>query len=218
MYIYSIFIKIDFNLLLFLLFIVTIFVASVGNNNLIVISEIISVIFSIIFSISGGIKAVFLSDLLFGSIMIFSQLSILIHSISSIRDDSWHNFTRSFDNQPFDLNQVFGFWDLTIGGTFMCLYLYGANHAAVTRILSTSSYDTAKKMSIINAIGLTLILFIGIAFGFVIKEEYPTFPSELKNGDQLLLYYIMNKYADLPIFRGLFIGAILSGNPQFNVH
>jgi len=115
---------------------------------------------------------------------------------------------------PFDLNQVFGFWDLIIGGTFMCLYLYGANHAAVTRILSTSNHKTAKTSSILNCIGLTVILLIGVLFGFIIKEEYPKFPIDLENEDQLLLYYIMNKYSEIPIFRGLFIGAILSGNPQ----
>ena len=51
----------------------------------------------------------------------------------------------------------------------MCTYLYGANHAGVLRILSAKSDRAARRALWINIAGLTLILFIGLGFGVVVK-------------------------------------------------
>jgi len=193
----STFIPIELNHLLLILFMITIFVSSVG-----------------------GIRAVFTTDAFFGLVMFIGQIGILIHSILRIQRGSplslvVSNFTAAYVNETNDMFKIsffekFGFWDLTIGVTFMCCYLYGANHAGVLRILSAKSDKTAKIALIINAIGLSVILIIGVGFGFVVKSHYGSLPAEIKSSDQLLIAYIVDTYADIPILRGLFIGAVIS--------
>ena len=134
----STFIPIELNHLLLIMFLVTIFVSSVG-----------------------GIRAVFTTDAFFGLVMFIGQIGILIHSFLRIENLSLaiSNFTTIYANQTEDVFNIspyekFGFWDLTIGVCFMCCYLYGANHAGVLRILSARSDKTAKFALIINAVGL----------------------------------------------------------------
>ena len=55
-----------------------------------------------------------------------------------------------------------------------------------------------------------MILFIGVAFGFIVKTYYGSLPSAIKSSDQLLIAYIIETYDDIPVLRGLFIGAVLS--------
>jgi len=85
-----------------------------------------------------------------------------------------------------------------------------SNHAGVLRILSARSDRTAKFALIINAVGLSVILFIGLAFGFIVKNHYGALPNAIKSSDQLLIAYIIETYNDIPVLRGLFIGAVLS--------
>ena len=55
-----------------------------------------------------------------------------------------------------------------------------------------------------------MILLIGIAFGFIVKTHYGSLPDTIKSSDQLLIAYIIETYNDIPVLRGLFIGAVLS--------
>ena len=106
--------------------------------------------------------------------MAIGQVIILVHSLSTKIElgKAFTNFTSRFEPiyaKTFNPDTVFGFWDLTIGVCFMCLYLYGANHAAVMRILSAQSDRTARQAAWIVCAGLIFILIIGLGFGFVIN-------------------------------------------------
>jgi len=110
-----------------------------------VIDEDINIILVCLFAIAtfmtvlGGMKAVLLTDVLFGAIMFFGQLSILTESFINLPEekldaDQMRNFSKSSPS-IWDIQNQYSFWDLTIGGFFMCLYLYGANQASVHRYL-----------------------------------------------------------------------------------
>lgn len=90
-------------------------------------------------TVLGGMKAVLLTDVLFGAIMFFGQVSILTESFINLPEenidvDQMRNFSKSSPS-IWDIQNQYSFWDLTIGGFFMCLYLYGANQASVHRYL-----------------------------------------------------------------------------------
>ena len=89
--------------------------------------------------------------------------------------------------------------------------MYGANHASVLRIISAKNDRTANCAAWIVCAGLTIILLIGLGFGFVIKVFYSTHPKPtLVKNDQLLMKFIFDEYNQLPILRGLFIGALVA--------
>jgi len=167
--------------------------------------------------VPGGIKAVLATDVFFALIMFIGQVVILVHALMfKIGDlsDAYRNFTDQFQEEyqsTFDPTEVYAFWDLFIGVTVMCLFLYGANHASVLRIISAKNDQTATYSAWIVCVGLTVILIIGLGFGFVLKVFYTVHPRpENVRNDQLLMKFIFDEYNQLPILRGLFIGALVA--------
>ncbi|CBY15455.1 unnamed protein product [Oikopleura dioica] len=118
-------------------------VAILPSAGLITILSILFLI-CIITTALGGMKAVLISDLFYGCVMIFGQSWILI---SGFRE-AFTNLTKyefpeyNYDVQKFSLYSI---WDSGIGGFFMCLYLYGVNQASIQRYLSASSVSDAKQ-------------------------------------------------------------------------
>ena len=118
-------------------------VAILPSPGLITILSILFLI-CIITTALGGMKAVLISDLFYGCVMIFGQSWILISGFrEALTNSTKYEFPEyNYDVQKFSLYSI---WDSGIGGFFMCLYLYGVNQASIQRYLSASSVSDAKQ-------------------------------------------------------------------------
>ena len=163
------------------------------------INKILVCLFAIatVMTVLGGMKAVLLTDVLFGAIMLFGQVSILAESFLHLSEDQLEAYvSRNVSVSPsiWDIQNQYSFWDLTIGGFFMCLYLYGANQASVHRYLSANSTKSAKLSLWFTAFALEIILAIGLGFGYLLKVHYENMPEEIQSPDQLLMFYVFSRY------------------------
>jgi hypothetical protein len=83
-------------------------------------------------------KAVLLTDVVFGGVMFIGQISILIESFTNLPSEKLENFNVSsmfsISDSTMWNGSLYSFWDLVIGGFFMCMYLYGAGLENITKI------------------------------------------------------------------------------------
>jgi len=185
-------------------------VAILPSADLITILSVLFLI-CIVTTALGGMKAVLVSDLFYGCVMIFGQSWILV---SGFREVFTNRTEYKFPEYEYDVQNftLYSIWDSGIGGFFMCLYLYGVNQASIQRYLSASSVADAKKSIIFTMLALTLVLLIGVGFGALIEMEYPNssgLPEGVERADQLMIFFIFENYGN-GLFRGLFVGCMIS--------
>lgn len=167
-------------------------------------------------TVIGGMKAVLLTDVVFGVFMLTGQVAILVESFVNLPPGvNIYDLNATFD-MPATIWEYDGsryaFWDLVLGGFCMCLYLYGVNQASVHRYLSATNTKVATCSMWLTALALEIILVIGLCFGWLLKIHFPSpvLPLSVKSPDQLLMYYIFERYRYHPLFRSLFIGSMLA--------
>ena len=153
----------------------------------------------------GGMKAVLLTDVVFGFVIFIGQFAILIESFWNAPEElNIYSFNATFESTESIWSwSLYSAGDLVVGGFFMCVYLYGVNQASVHRYLSASSTSVANCSMWLTAAALEVILLIGLAFGWLLKVHYPSnqLPDGVTSRDQLLIYYVFSRYRYVSITR-----------------
>ncbi|XP_036071514.1 solute carrier family 5 member 6a [Oryzias melastigma] len=144
----------------------------------------------------GGLKAVIWTDVFQTVVMFAGQLAVIVVGASQAGGmaEVWRKAVNGSRISGLDLNpdplQRHTFWTLGVGGVFLMLALYGVNQAQVQRYLSSRS----EKEAIMR-------------YG----EDSPLEQGYVQSNDQMVLYFVMDVFRDLPGLPGLFVACLFSG-------
>lgn len=169
----------------------------------------------------GGMKAVIWTDVFQTIVMLAGMIAVLIQGSSQIggMNEVWRiaydNHRIEFFN--FDPNpQVrHTFWSLIIGIYFVWLPPYTVDQQMVQRFSSAKSLKDAKFALLCNVPGMLILITLCSLVGVVLYANYATCDplknKDIANANQLLPYFVMEIFADLPGLAGLFVACIFSG-------
>ncbi|XP_060084537.1 sodium-coupled monocarboxylate transporter 1-like [Ylistrum balloti] len=169
----------------------------------------------------GGMRAVIWTDvfqtlvMLVGMIAVFIQGSIQIGGLSEMWKIAYDGDRIEFFN--FDTNpQVrHTFWSLVVGIYFVWLPPYTVDQQMVQRFSSAKSLKDAKFALLCNLPGMLILITLCSLVGVVLYANYATCDplknNDIENANQLLPYFVMEIFSDLPGLPGLFVACIFSG-------
>ncbi|XP_077443442.1 solute carrier family 5 member 6a [Stigmatopora argus] len=169
----------------------------------------------------GGLKAVMWTDVFQTVVMFAGQLAVIIvgaHQAGGIAE-VWRKAMNGSRIAGLDLNpdplERHTFWTLGVGGIFLMLALYGVNQAQVQRYLSSRTEKEAIMSCYVVFPCQQIVLCLGCLMGLVMFARYgedsPLDKGYVKTNDQMVLYFVMDVFKDLPGLPGLFVACLFSG-------
>ncbi|XP_011871331.1 PREDICTED: putative sodium-dependent multivitamin transporter isoform X1 [Vollenhovia emeryi] len=172
------------------------------------------------YSTIGGIKAVLITDVFQGLLMLAAVVTIIATAAvdNGGLDRIWQiagNGSRlEFDNISVDPTVRHTWWSLTLGGFFTYLSLYSVNQVQVQRMLTVSNLAAAQRAlwwswPMASIMSLTLC-FSGLAIYAKYHDCDPLTEGRIASNDQLMPLYVMDTLSDYPGVPGLFIAGIFS--------
>lgn len=107
-------------------------------------------------------------------------------------------------------------WSVVIGGFFYWTSLFCTNQAAVQKCLSLRKNTRANLALLLAVCGVILIFIINFYTGLLIYEKYgtcdPLTAGYISAPDQLLPHYVMDTFANIPFFTGIFVAGIFAAS------
>ncbi|XP_019740573.1 solute carrier family 5 member 6a isoform X1 [Hippocampus comes] len=169
----------------------------------------------------GGLKAVMWTDVFQTVVMFAGQLAVIIvgaHQAGGI-SEVWRKAVNGSRIAGLDLNpdplERHTFWTLGVGGIFLMLALYGVNQAQVQRYLSSRTEKEAIMSCYVVFPCQQIVLCLGCLMGLVMFARYgedsPLDKGYVQTNDQMVLYFVMDVFKDLPGLAGLFVACLFSG-------
>uniref|UniRef100_A0A4W5QM54 Sodium-dependent multivitamin transporter n=1 Tax=Hucho hucho TaxID=62062 RepID=A0A4W5QM54_9TELE len=169
----------------------------------------------------GGLKAVIWTDVFQTIVMFAGQLAVIIvgaHQAGGM-GEVWRKAINGSRIASLDLNpdptERHTFWTLGVGGVFLMLALYGVNQAQVQRYLSSRTEREAVMSCYVVFPCQQVVLCLGCLMGLVMFARYgedsPLDKGYVKTNDQMVLYFVMDVFRDLPGLPGLFVACLFSG-------
>ncbi|XP_061668525.1 solute carrier family 5 member 6a [Syngnathoides biaculeatus] len=169
----------------------------------------------------GGLKAVMWTDVFQTVVMFAGQLAVIIvgaHQAGGIAE-VWRKAVNGSRIAGLDLNpdplERHTFWTLGVGGIFLMLALYGVNQAQVQRYLSSRTEKEAIMSCYVVFPCQQIVLCLGCLMGLVMFARYgedsPLNKGSVTTKDQMVLYFVMDVFKDLPGLAGLFVACLFSG-------
>uniref|UniRef100_A0A8C5I864 Sodium-dependent multivitamin transporter n=1 Tax=Gouania willdenowi TaxID=441366 RepID=A0A8C5I864_GOUWI len=169
----------------------------------------------------GGLKAVIWTDVFQTVVMFAGQLAVIVVGASQAGGiaEVWRKATNGSRIAGLDLNpdplERHTFWTLGVGGIFLMLALYGVNQAQVQRYLSSRTEREAVMSCYVVFPCQQIVLCLGCLMGLVMFARYgedsPLDKGYVKTNDQMVLYFVMDVFRDLPGLPGLFVACLFSG-------
>ncbi|XP_052257555.1 sodium-coupled monocarboxylate transporter 1-like [Dreissena polymorpha] len=178
---------------------------------------------AVVYTSLGGIKAVVVTDVVQGVIMIGMIFAVLIYgcirvggvsTVIGINRPTGRLQIFDFDPNPYKRHT---FWTLAIGYGFMCA---GNSLSAplVQRLNATRSIGDAKKVAAIS-IPAFVILHILIMFEGLVAYAYfsqkgcdPIASKQISNPNQIIPYLVADLFAGVPGITGLYLSALCSAS------
>uniref|UniRef100_A0A669BPS5 Sodium-dependent multivitamin transporter n=1 Tax=Oreochromis niloticus TaxID=8128 RepID=A0A669BPS5_ORENI len=157
----------------------------------------------------GGLKAVMWTDVFQTVVMFAGQLAVIVVGTSQAGGiaEVWRKAINGSRISGLDLNpnplERHTFWTLGVGGVFLMLALYGVNQAQVQRYLSSRT----EKEQVVLCLGCLMGLVMFARYG----EDSPLDKGYVTTNDQMVLYFVMDVFRDLPGLPGLFVACLFSG-------
>uniref|UniRef100_A0A674CSD3 Sodium-dependent multivitamin transporter n=1 Tax=Salmo trutta TaxID=8032 RepID=A0A674CSD3_SALTR len=172
----------------------------------------------------GGLKAVIWTDVFQTIVMFAGQLAVIIvgaHQAGGM-GEVWRKAMNGSRIASLDLNpdptERHTFWTLGVGGVFLMLALYGVNQAQVQRYLSSRTEREAVMSCYVVFPCQQVVLCLGCLMGLVMfaryGEESPldkAASTTISSCLQMVLYFVMDVFRDLPGLPGLFVACLFSG-------
>uniref|UniRef100_A0A8C4FD50 Solute carrier family 5 member 6a n=1 Tax=Dicentrarchus labrax TaxID=13489 RepID=A0A8C4FD50_DICLA len=169
----------------------------------------------------GGLKAVIWTDVFQTVVMFAGQLAVIVVGASQAGGmaEVWRKAVNGSRISGLDLNpdplERHTFWTLGVGGVFLMLALYGVNQAQVQRYLSSRTEKEAIMSCYVVFPCQQIVLSLGCLMGLVMFARYgensPLDKGYVKTNDQMVLYFVMDVFKDLPGLAGLFVACLFSG-------
>ncbi|XP_029984557.1 solute carrier family 5 member 6a [Sphaeramia orbicularis] len=169
----------------------------------------------------GGLKAVIWTDVFQTVVMFAGQLAVIVVGAGQAGGigEVWRKAINGSRVAGLDLNpdplERHTFWTLGVGGVFLMLALYGVNQAQVQRYLSSRTEKEAVMSCYVVFPCQQIVLCLGCLMGLVMFARYgedsPLDKGYVKTNDQMVLYFVMDVFRDLPGLPGLFVACLFSG-------
>ncbi|XP_076016317.1 sodium-dependent multivitamin transporter-like isoform X2 [Genypterus blacodes] len=169
----------------------------------------------------GGLKAVMWTDVFQTVVMFAGQLAVIVVGTSKAGGigEVWRKACNGSRIAGLDLNpdplERHTFWTLGVGGVFLMLALYGVNQAQVQRYLSSRTEREAVMSCYVVFPCQQIVLCLGCLMGLVMYARYgedsPLDKGYVETNDQMVLYFVMDVFRDLPGLSGLFVACLFSG-------
>ncbi|WAR18772.1 SC5AC-like protein [Mya arenaria] len=151
-----------------------------------------------------------------GLIVILVMGTIKIGGVGVLGEKAYEGGRINFSEISFDPRVRHTWWGLVIGGTFNWLP-NTCNQAAIQRI---SSMRTTREAKISCLLNVPLVVIYGAVLGyagllmyayFTIEQCDPYLSGAISNNNQLIPYFVMRVFRNIPGLAGLFIVALFSG-------
>ncbi|KYM76965.1 Ubiquitin carboxyl-terminal hydrolase 46 [Atta colombica] len=172
------------------------------------------------YSTIGGIKAVLITDVFQGLLMLTAVVTVIATAavatggLNRIWQIAGEGSRLEFNNISPDPTVRYTWWSLILGGFFTYLSLYSVNQVQVQRMLTISNLATAQRAlwwswPMASIMSLTLC-FSGLAIYAKYHNCDPLVEGRINSNDQLMPLYVMDMLSDYPGVPGLFIAGIFS--------
>ncbi|XP_076181644.1 putative sodium-dependent multivitamin transporter [Ptiloglossa arizonensis] len=172
------------------------------------------------YSTIGGIKAVLITDVFQGLLMLTAVILVIVTAATNVGglDRIWEiareGSRLEFDNISVDPTVRHTWWSLTFGGFFTYLSLSGSNQVQVQRMLTIKDLRGAQtaiwwSWPMASLMSLSLC-FSGLAIYTKYRNCDPVAIGRINSNDQLMPLYVMDMLSEYPGVPGLFIAGIFS--------
>ncbi|XP_014207490.2 putative sodium-dependent multivitamin transporter [Copidosoma floridanum] len=172
------------------------------------------------YSSIGGMKAVLVTDVFQGFLMLAAVFMVIITAAWNVGGlgEIWRIAKEGgrLEINNFSLNPTerHSWWSLTFGGMTVLLSMNGVSQVQVQRLMTVKNLHSARKAMVINMIIHNLFGIATCFAGLAIYSRYhdcdPKASGRITSNDQLMPFYIMDTLSQFPGLPGLFISGIFS--------
>ncbi|XP_049536932.1 sodium-coupled monocarboxylate transporter 1 isoform X1 [Anopheles darlingi] len=210
---------------------VTVYTPTVALNTVIGIPYWASLIgisaISIVFNLLGGLKAAITADVIQGVTMILISLGIIIQSMVSVGGFE-KIFTIPANNDRLDFLNFTGDFTVRVdttsawlGQLFMSLSIFGCQQNFVQRYLSMGTFKEVRR-TLMSNIPVVIVLFclawiVGMGVYSVYAVCDPMKAGYINKMDEILPFFVEDKFAYLPGVLGIFMASLFNGALSLNV-
>ncbi|KAL1498087.1 hypothetical protein ABEB36_008942 [Hypothenemus hampei] len=210
---------------------VTVYTPCVALNTVIGIpywASIVGISFiSIVFNILGGLKAAILADVMQGITMIAICVAIIIQGcveaggFGPVFNVTRHDGRLDFFNWNFDPTIRVTTPSAIVGQLFMSLSIFGCQQNFVQRYCSMDSQKKVTKTLMYNIPVITVLFSLSWVVGMVVYTVYsncdPLTSGYIKKYDEILPFFVEDRFSYLPGILGLFVASLFNGALSLNV-
>ncbi|XP_058058532.1 sodium-coupled monocarboxylate transporter 1-like [Anopheles bellator] len=210
---------------------VTVYTPTVALNTVIGIPYWASLIgisaISIVFNLLGGLKAAITADVIQGVTMILISLGIIIQSMVSVGGFE-KIFTIPAENGRLNFLNFTGDFTVRVdttsawlGQLFMSLSIFGCQQNFVQRYLSMGTFKEVRR-TLMSNIPVVIVLFclawiVGMGVYSVYAVCDPMKAGYITKMDEILPFFVEDKFAYLPGVLGIFMASLFNGALSLNV-
>ncbi|XP_038104877.1 sodium-coupled monocarboxylate transporter 1 isoform X3 [Culex quinquefasciatus] len=210
---------------------VTIYTPTVALNTIIGVPYWASLLcitcISIFFNALGGMKAAVAADVIQSLSMTAMLVAIVIYcsvengGLVRLVEIGEEHGRMNFFNFAADLHLRVTTTSAWLGELFMSLSLLGCQQNFVQRYLSMPNFSKIKRTMLINiplvAVLFSLPWFVGIGIFTVYRNCDPLKVGHIEKMDQILPYFMVDYFANIPGVWGLFVGTLFNGALTLNI-
>lgn len=180
-------------------------------------------IVAVIYTSLGGIKAVVVTDVVQGIIMIVVIFAVLIYGTTTVggvqRVIDLNKPTGRLKLIDFDPNPLtrHTFWTLVIGTATRAIG-FAWRQPVVQRLNSTKSTNEARKVAAFSIPAFVILQMFVMLEGLVAYAYFankgcdPLASGQISNPNQIISFAVMDMFHDLPGVTGLFLAALCSAS------
>ncbi|XP_052237796.1 sodium-coupled monocarboxylate transporter 1-like [Dreissena polymorpha] len=178
---------------------------------------------AVVYTSLGGIKAVVVTDVVQGVIMIGMIFSILVYgcirvggvsTVIEINRPTGRLQIFDFDPNPYKRHT---FWTLAIGNGWMCAGII-FSPPLVQRLNSVRSIGDARKVAAMSIPAFVILQILIMCEGLVayayfsLKGCDPIASKQISNPNQIIPYLVRDLFASVPGITGLYLSALCSAS------
>ncbi|XP_050306716.1 sodium-coupled monocarboxylate transporter 1 [Anthonomus grandis grandis] len=182
---------------------------------------------SIIFNLLGGLKAAILADVMQGLTMIAICVAIIIQGsieaggFGQVYQISQRDGRLNFFNWSLDPTERVSSTSALIGQLFMSLSIFGCQQNFVQRYCSMDSKKKVTRTLMCNIPVITVLFSLSWVVGMVVYAVYsscdPLTSGYIKKYDEILPFFVEDRFSYLPGILGLFMASLFNGALSLNV-
>ncbi|XP_072046521.1 sodium-coupled monocarboxylate transporter 1-like, partial [Amphiura filiformis] len=168
----------------------------------------------------GGMWAVLWTDVFQVIVMIAAFISVIIGGCMKLggMDTMWQIAEEGgrVDFWDFRVDPTIRhtFWSVVIGGGMTWGTMYCTNQAQLQRCIAVGSLKRAQITLILSFIGIIIVISLACLCGLTMYANYvgcdPLARNRIDKSDQLLVFFIMDLFANAPGLSGFFTSGVFS--------